>query len=81
MNTTTHSPACTGCPHCNSVFAALAAAPPREQAQFNGLRSAHLVATQSAPAVLAAPAPRLPPLPRRCLTLPHWERRSGRSAD
>lgn len=29
-----HSPNCTGCPLCNSVFAALVNASPREQVQF-----------------------------------------------
>jgi len=34
MKTYEHSPTCTGCPRCNSVFAALVQAPLREQVQF-----------------------------------------------
>lgn len=69
----THSPTCNGCPLCNSVFAALAAAPPREQAQFQHIRHQADMAqfaarqgrvnTAATPAVLAAaPRPVVPPV-------------------
>jgi hypothetical protein len=65
-----HSSTCTGCPQCNSVFAALVTAPVREQAQFQTLKS-EVEARQSALRVASrrsAPAPALtvaaaPPAP------------------
>lgn len=53
----THSSTCTGCPRCNTVFAALAAAPPREQAQFNLARVNAQRIANAAPTVAAAAVP------------------------
>lgn len=58
MTPYTHSPTCTGCPHCNSVFAQLVKASPREQAQFAARDlQRHGVVLTSAPTVAATLTP------------------------